>query len=83
MKIVITQEDVKNNPYYILPDKCPCAIVLQKALKDQSITTCLSRVTSRTKGSMGVLNPPFGARDFRRLQLGEITEFVTEYTPNP
>ncbi len=82
MKIVITQEDVKNNPNYDSPSNCPMAKALQKALNDDSILFCWSKVSNKDDFYIGRIDPQFTLTEFEDLENGEITEFVTEYTPN-
>ena len=80
MKIVITQDDVKNNPNYNDPTACPMAIKLSKELGFK-IQTAQELVSDFHK-TIGKLNPAFTLDEFRALEDGHITEFVTEYTPN-
>ncbi len=80
MKIVITQEDVKNNPNYGDPAKCPMAVKLSKELGFK-VQTAQELVSDFYK-TIGRLNPAFTLTEFRALEDDHITEFITEYTPN-
>lgn len=82
MKITITHQDVINNPNYSKPRECPCARKLQEALNDPEIQMCWGVVSKADPCKvLGHLNPPFYRKHFDALKNGEITEFVTEYTP--
>ncbi len=82
MKIVITQEDVINNPKFTLCTECPMARKMQNLLNNPNIMTFGNHIMdSRTKKLLGKLDERFAARDFKMLKEGTIKEFVTEYTP--
>ena len=81
MKIVITQEDVKNSGDFELPGKCALAMVMKKTLNDNNISVGHYTVNN-DKGRLGEIYPPFTKTDYDNLTLGGNKEFVTEYTPN-
>jgi len=81
MKIVITQEDCKNAPYDNAIG-CPIALALNKALGIRTVF-CWSTVSNlETTKQIGKIKPKFTSTEYRALLSGEITQFVTEYTPN-
>ena len=81
MKIVITQEDALNAPYANAAD-CPIVRALNKALGIKTVF-CWSTVSNiETCEQIGKIEPKFTSTEYFALQKGEITEFVTEYTPN-
>ncbi len=94
MKIVITQEDVKNSGIFANLTDCPLAQVMKKALNKENLIvgiTTISEVSIEenspettkwmTSKDIGHIEPYFTPIDYVNLVSGEIKEFVTEYTP--
>jgi len=82
MKIVITQEDVKNADNFNDVYNCALAKVMQRILNDDSITVGTESIGfPNSNGEYAKINPPFEFEDYCNLLSGKIKEFVTEYTP--
>jgi len=80
MKIIITRQDVLDNPIYEDPGTCPAARVLQRTLNDPDISMVWDMVSSKRK-EIGKLKDMFTYKEFNALKEGKIQKFVTEYTP--
>jgi len=81
MKIVITQEDVKNAGSYDDNYNCPLAKVMQKILNNDRIGVGSNIIGSPVDNKYATIHPPFLEENYNALKNGEIKEFVTEYTP--
>ncbi len=82
MKIVITQEDVKNSTGFSDIFDCPLANVMKKVLNLDKISVGTNSIGKPDKyGNYAKISPPFLEEDYTALLNGEIKEFVTEYTP--
>jgi len=81
MKIVIKKEEIQraNKLEYSNPSKCPLAKIMQKILENPDIFVFITEIRTK-EGIIGYISPGFLWQDLDALLIGEIDEFITEYT---